>query len=60
MNLTERQLDILDRFLRDEMVESDQQEWKAMMQDPQLQDEIRNREAMESRIPAAKDIPGFS
>ncbi len=50
MNLTDRQLDILDRFLRNEMGDSDREEWKAMMQDPRVQDEIRNMTHLQQAI----------
>lgn len=50
MNLTDKQMDVLDRFLRNEMTAADETMWKSMMQDPGVQDEVRNMTHLQQMI----------
>jgi hypothetical protein len=50
MNLSEHQMDVLDRFLRNEMTEADNTLWKKMMMDPLVQDEVRNMTHLQKMI----------
>lgn len=50
MNLTDNQMDVLDRFLRNEMTVADETMWESMMRDPKVQDEVRNMTHLQQMI----------